>query len=156
MGLPEAPHWVASVEFVPFRNEEAVRPWRGWLASLEGPVHSFYLFHATENQHEGSNPTATVAAGATSATLSTAIGLTSGHCLTFSLASGKKQMVILTEDMSGNAVPSFRPPLREASTGTVESILPYAEMALSDDLVSWINQAGGLRALPGLDIEEAY
>jgi hypothetical protein len=154
MGLPGGARWSATVEFVPFKNDAAVRAWRGFLAALEGQVHTFYL-PVLDEQHGGANPTATVAAGASAATLSSAIGLEAGQFLTFTLASGAKQMVVLTADMDGTLA-SFRPPLREATTGTVESIAPYAEVALTADTVAWTAQPGRMFALSSIEVEEAY
>lgn len=155
VGLPGGARWSASVEFAPFQNDAAVRAWRGFLAGLEGQVHTFYMPAVLADQHAGANPTATVASGASSATLSSSIGLQAGQYLTFTLSSGKRQMVVLTADMVG-ALATFRPPLREAATGTVETLRPYAQVALTEDTVAWSPQPGGIYALGGIEVEEAY
>lgn len=156
MGLPGGARWTGSIEFVAFANDAEARLWRGFLSSLEGQVHTFYLY-VLNAQHAGANPTATGVAGATTATLSAAIGLLSGQFMTFTLSSGKRQMVVLTQDMAG-AVATFRPQLREATgaAATVETIAPYAEVALASDSVAWLSAPGKMFDFPSIDFEEAY
>jgi len=154
VGLPGGSRWSATVDFVPFTSDESVRAWRGFLASLEGQVHTFYL-PAPAAQHAGDNPTATVTAGSSTATLSASIGLKAGHFLTFTLASGRRQMVVLTADMVGGLA-TFRPPLREGATGVVETKAPYAQVALTEDTVSWSALPARMYELPSIEVEEAF
>ncbi|MGX7896896.1 hypothetical protein [Tsuneonella sp. HG222] len=147
--------WAAAVEFVPYRDDAEVQAWRGFLASLEGQVHTFFL-PAAWDQHGGANPTVTASAGAQTVDLSAAIGLKSGQYMTFGLPSGARQMVVLTADMAGTTA-QFRPALREAQAGnTVETVNPYAQVALSAETVGWLAQPGGMFALDGIEVEEAY
>jgi len=143
---PRGAMWSCSGEFVPVRGQAAAKKWRGFFASLRGPVNHFPVAAVEANQHSGANPTVVAgSAGANTLTLSASPpALVAGDFLTVKLASGKYQLVQLTAAISGTTA-TFMPPLREAAAtgaGSIETIEPYCHVTLSDDATGWDVSAG--------------
>lgn len=137
---PRGAIWLASGEFVPVIGQASARKWRGFFASLNGVANWFPLVASQGAQHGGANPTVSAgASGANTLTLSASPpALLAGDMMTVPLADGTKQLVVLTGNISGTTA-TFMPPLRAAASagGTVETILPYAHVALAEEVFSW-------------------
>lgn len=156
---PGAARWSCSVEFRPIRGQETAKPWRGFFAALNGQVNHFPVVAVEAAQHGGANPTITAgAAGANTLTLSSSPpALESGDFLTVKLADGTYQLVQLTAAISGTTA-TFMPPLRAAAatgSGSVETILPYAHVALVEDAYSYGVERGQMYSF-AFTAEEAF
>lgn len=141
--------WRVRGEIVPVSTENEVRALRAFLAQIQGEQNTFRLI-ANGPQHSGSNPTAaTGSAGAMTMTVSGAATLLAGHYVTIPLTTGAKQLALLTADRSSNTLTLDRPLRAAVAASTVETIYPYAELALlsqpqpedRDGTVSWAFEA---------------
>jgi hypothetical protein len=151
--------WTCSVEFVPIIQQANAKKWIGFFHSAEGQAHRFPVVAVEADQHSGFNPTVTAgAAGAFTATLSAnvaALGL--GDRATFKLSDGSYQLVTLTGPMSGATI-SFTPALRASAatgTGSIETIRPFAIVALAEDNWTYSVDAGQQYAF-AFTAEEAF
>lgn len=151
--------WYATVEMPPAVDATVIRKRRSFLTKLKGQTNTFNLLVSEPDQHSGSTPTASAiaTAGATSIVLaSPPAGLVEGMLATVSLPSGNKQMVMLTENLSGSTI-TFQPPLREAIAigAAVETKKPYAQVALADSAFGWDSEGGIIYGPISFDVEEA-
>ena len=133
--------WSCSAEFAPVITQAEAKKWIGFFHSVEGQVHSFPVIAVEAPQHGGFNPTVTSGvAGASSAVLSANISaLGMGDRMTFKLSDNTYQLVTLTAAMSGTTV-NFKPALRNTAAtgvGSVETVEPFAVVALADDAWSY-------------------
>jgi hypothetical protein len=149
--------WTCSAEFVPIIGQDAAKKWIGFFISVEGQLHRFDIPAVEKDQHGSANPTVSSgAAGATSAVLSAniaALGL--GDRATFLLDNGDYQLVTLTGPMSGTTL-SFKPALRRAAAAaTLETVRPFARVALAEDSWSYTVESGQTYSF-SLSAEEAF
>lgn len=156
---PKGGLWAVSGEFRSIRGQDAAKPWRGFFASLRGRMNTFPVAAVEAAQHGGANPTiVSGSAGANTLTLSASPpALVAGDFLTVKLASGAYQLVCLTAAISGTTA-TFMPPLREAAAtgaGSVETITPFAHVALVEDGVSWSVERGQVYGF-SFSAEEAF
>lgn len=161
--LPGAQRWLAKFSPHEIFEESAKKQWRAFILSLRGQANTFRLPMAS-GQHGGTNPK--VGAGANAgATLpltdlapSSAV-LEAGDFLTVPLPNGHHRLVMLTADLNsdadGEAVAQFRPFLNQVPTlaATVESINPFALMALTGSQQGWTDEFGVMTL--EFDAEEA-
>ena len=143
-----AAYWACSAELVPQRLQTNARKWRAFFASLNGQVNHFPVSAVEAAQHGGSNPTiASGNQGENTLTLSASPpALVAGDFMTVKLDDDTYQLVCLTADISGTTA-TFMPPLRrDAATGSgsVETILPFAHVALTEHTVGWDVDRGQL------------
>ena len=142
IGLSGASTWSGQVTIDTINTEEAERPWRAFLFSLDGPVNWFRWKLPCES-HIGPKPT--VAAGVSDGYTLPLTGmqpnariLRAGQFMTVPLPSGHARAVCLTADLradgSGNATAQFRPDLGEVPTlgVTVETVDPFIPISLVD------------------------
>jgi len=146
--------WHARVELAPIQGEDNYRLLRSFFVRCLGQGNKFKLYAVAENQNSNSGVTvgATVAAGATSMTLSgAATPMTDGQMVTVN-----DQLLCLTADQSGSTI-TFEPPLRvQATLGTsVETSRPWAMMRLSGSEVEW-GIGPGIRFDSAFEAEEAF
>lgn len=138
--------WRGKVELAPIIGETNFRPWRAFLAKLQGQINTFQL-PATEgpqNSNVGVTVSSTAAQGAKTMSISgAATPLLAGQYFTVN-----HQLCCCTADQSG-AVLSFEPPLRQQATaGTVVvTSRPYALVALDDSAFAWSVDPGTLYGL---------
>lgn len=164
MGLPGAQKWQATFNPHTIYDLDDRRDWRAFLVALEGPVNNFRL-PVAETQRTGSNPT--VAAGANAGSTLPLTGLPAGQTvlragdyMTVPLPSGHHRLVLLTADLVatgvGIATAQFRPDLTEppAQGATVETIEPFALMALTGSENGWREERGGMEI--NFSVEEAF
>lgn len=96
------------------------------------------------------------AAGASTMTVNSPPALGAGRMATVPLSGGGKQLVVLTSAIAGPTM-AFEPSLRAAAAAgeTVETSLPYCEMALVDSTAGWSVSPGQLYGV-GFTAEERY
>jgi hypothetical protein len=140
--LPGAARWTLSLGLPPINNENDVKPWRAFFVALEGVGNVFDVKVAC--QPSGATVGA-AAAGAQTAAIGG--GLVAGDFVTFNLASGAKQLCVLTTNAG-----DFRPPLREAASSGV-GFNPYCRMRLANSVVGW-DENDGIYSV-AFDAEEA-
>ena len=143
---PNGAVFACSAEFKPQRTQATARKWRGFFASLNGTVNHFPVIAVESVQHTGAETT--IASGSAGAnTLELAGGTPSlqyGDMMTVKLSDGTYQLVCLTAPISGVTV-TFMPPLRASAAtgaGSVETVLPFAHVALDDAVVEWAVEPG--------------
>lgn len=147
---PGGSMWSCSAELKPIKGQASAKQWIAFFQSLEGQVHVFPVIAVEQPQHGGGNPTVVSgAAGARTITLSANVAaLGAGDKLTVRLVDGTYQLVTLTAAMSG-AVAIFVPALRNAAAtgaGSIETVLPFAIVALTSDSWGYSVEPGQLYA----------
>lgn len=150
--------WSANAELAAM-DVTQVRVIRAFFAKLKGQINTFHLPAVETAQHSGSNPTASGAAsqGAVTINLSNSgLGLKAGMMVTIALTNGDKQLVMLTGDQAGAAI-TFEPPIRGgmSSGAAIETITPYAQVALTSPLVAWTAELGPIYSL-SFSAEEVF
>jgi hypothetical protein len=143
IGGPGGGAWTGRVFVEDIATEVEERPWRGFVASLEGVKNWFKLYLPCQS-HIGPAPTVDTGAGngrtlpLSGMTPNTVI-LVAGQHLTVPLPSGRVRAVRLKADLAtdvaGKAVAQFGPALNEVPTlGTaVESAKPYVRVNSTDE-----------------------
>jgi hypothetical protein len=150
--LPGAALWRVSAAHVPLTREIQTWPWKAFLTVLEGQANTFLMPYAC-SQTGVANPRVQAAVqGEGRATLAgfpaSRFILNGGRAMTFLHPSGRRQMVLLTNDLTsdaaGVAVARFRGVLREAPavTSVVEIRNPVCEMAMVNGDVGWDEEEG--------------
>jgi hypothetical protein len=142
---PGAAMWTCSAEFTPIIGQANARMWRGFFSALNGQANYFPVVMVEAAQHVLAEVTVISGnAGENTAVLSAYRNLEMGDFVTLKLASGGYQPVCLTGDQIGGAI-TFMPPLREnaaTGAGSAETRLPFAHVALTDDVVQFAVDAG--------------
>lgn len=155
---PGGSYWSCSAEFHQIRGQRDAQKWIAFFQSLEGQVHKFPVIAVEQRQHGWVNPTASAgSAGAKTLTLSSgAARLVAGMKMTVPLADGTFQLVTLTEDWSGTTA-TFIPALRNnVATGqAIETVLPYAHVALTSDNFQYAVDPGQVYTF-SFDADEAF
>lgn len=164
--LSQAPRWRAKVELAPIIGEPAIRRWRLFLASLQGPVNSFALA-LTEVAQTSAGPTfATVrGAGQTGKSLNiqglaaNSIVLRAGQMIHVADTSVWQVAVVATDivaDASGFATIATAMPLRAspANGAGVELQSPKALVSLTGTSAGWSVDPGQLYGV-SFEAEEA-
>jgi hypothetical protein len=144
MSNPWHSYWrLSNAEHAPIVGEENIRPWRAFFAKLDGIRNHFRYPAVDTDQHTGS-VTATVLSSTNTVTFAmsgmpaSVTFLPAGSRLTVRLVGGQEQLielkVALITNGSGQATPSFWPPLRGAPIigSTVETKRPWAVLALEE------------------------
>lgn len=152
IGLPGAERWFATSALTPVSTETDERPLRAFILACRGPANTFRL-PAACSQRSGTNPTVRTGANA-GRTLplqglppSTTV-LVAGQFMTVPLPSGHERLVCLTADLASNGAgqgtATFSPMLGEVPTAgaTVETIAPWALMALTNSRQGWKTEGG--------------
>jgi hypothetical protein len=164
--LPGAGLWRGSFAVKQMSRERETWPWKAFLAVLEGEANTFLMPFEDCAQTSAANPTVYSGAtqGGTTVTLAgmppSALYLNGGRALSFTDPSGKRQLVLLANDLvadsAGRGVATFRGALREAPTvgATVEARRPVCEMALTSGDVGWDKDQGVYSV--AFDAEEAF
>lgn len=148
VGLPGAALWRGKVSVDGLTTEMEERPWRAFLAKLNG-VQNWFRAALPCQTHIGGVPT--VAGGATagrtlplSGMSPSTIILSAGQHITVPLPIGLARAVRLTDDLvtdaSGNAIAQFSPALNQVPAfGTaIETANPYVPVTSSDTRLSII------------------
>lgn len=155
---PGGSYWSCSAEFTPIRGHVQARKWIAFFQSLEGQVHKFPVVAVEARQHGWVNPTASSgAAGAKTMTLSSGDArLTVGMKMTVPLSDGTFQLVTLTANLNGTTA-TFIPALRAnvAAGQPVETILPYAHVAMNSDSFQYSVEQGQIYSF-SFDADEAF
>lgn len=155
---PGGSYWACSAEFYTIKGHKDARKWIAFFQSLEGQVHKFPVRAVEARQHGYVNPTVSAGdAGSKTLTLSSgATRLTAGMKMTVPLVDGTFQLVTLTANLDG-ATATFLPALRDdVDVGeTVETIWPYAHVALTSDSFQYSVDPGQLYSF-SFDAEEAF
>lgn len=155
---PGASFWSCSGEFKPIRGHVEARRWIAFFQSLEGQVHKFPVIAVEAKQHGWVNPTVSSgAAGAKTLVLSSGdTRLTAGMKMTVPLSDGTFQLVTLTANLNGTTA-TFIPALRNsvAISQPVETILPYAHVALTNDTFQYAVDQGQMYSF-SFDADEAF
>lgn len=163
--LPGAGVWKVTASVKPISREVDAWPWKAFLSVLEGQANTFLMPFACK-QTAAANPVV-VASAFQGATTNVLLGgmppglfLRGGRALTFLLPSGKRQLVLLTQDLvagnDGEAYAAFRGALREtvAAGVAVEARDPVCEMAMMNADVPWDENEGVYTV--AFDAEEAF
>ncbi|MBD2842711.1 hypothetical protein [Erythrobacter rubeus] len=162
--VPGAQRWFAQFSTHTIHDPAARKDWRAFLIALQGEANTFRLPVASV-QHAGANPLIR-SAGATGGGIIPVEGLPvssafldAGDYLTVPLPSGHQRLVMITADVvsnsSGHANIQVRPFLNEvpAAGAVVESVNPFALMALASSRNGWTQSRGGLEF--EIQVEEA-
>jgi len=157
--LPGGSWWSCTAELRPMIGQAVAQPWIGFFNALQGQVNPFPVIAVEAAQHGGANPTVVLGvAGARSLTLSAAPpALPQGAMMTVKLVDGTYQLVVLTAPIAGTTA-SFAPALRaDAATGagSVETVLPFAHVALNEDSFTYAVDPGQKYTL-AFQAEEAF
>ena len=163
IGGPGAALWYGEIAIVDLTTELEERPWRGFVAALDGVVKWFRLYLPCQT-HIGPSPL--VAAGATNGKTMPLKGMQPNTCildvgqhLTVPLPSGHFRAVRLTAalitDAAGNATAQFRPALNEvpALNTVVGSAKPFVPVAATDNRIPIVLD-GGVSGF-SISVEEA-
>lgn len=161
--LPGAQKWMAKFQPHEICDQNIKKEWRAFIIALRGQANIFNLIVA-RNQHSGTNPVVGAGANAgatlplTGLPVSTTL-LVAGDYMTVPLPSGHERLVMLTADLTSNgagaATAQFWPYLNQVPTlaATVETIDPFALMALAGSQQGWREEYGVMRI--EFDAEEA-
>lgn len=146
--------WHARVEIASLVGTANYRLMRSFFVRCNGPVNKFKLYAVVENQNANSGVTvaATVAAGATSMTISGAsTTLKEGQMVTVN-----DQLLVLTADQSGSTI-TFEPQLRAQATlgASIETKRPWAMVRLAGESAGWSVDPGPVFGA-SFDAEEAF
>lgn len=162
--LPGAGVWKVTAAIKPISREVDSWPWKAFLTVLEGEANTFLMPFACQPRPAGALISALNGGvqGATSINLQTqgvqtGKGLRGGQAITVTLASGKRQLLLLTQDFIGDGqvrTAYFRGALRENFPAQyVEAVNPVCEMAMVGKPA--LDENEGVYTL-GFDAEEAF
>jgi hypothetical protein len=150
--------WTAHVDLAQIQGEANIRTTRAFFAQLRGQINTFQL-PATEGSQVAGD--ATVSSGGAAGTNTVVLsgvpsGLVAGMLATVTLPSGKMQMVMLTQNISGSTI-TFEPPLRESAAGgaVVSLANPTCQVALTVSNFSWDVAPWRLYSF-SFDVEERF
>lgn len=164
--LPGAAPWRVSANVMPMAREAETWPWKAFLAVLEGEANTFLMPFAC-SQTAAANPVVGAGGGTMGAETCpisgmppNALYMQGGRALTFLLPTGKRQLVLLTQNLvadgAGNGVAHFRAALRAAPAAgaAIEARNPVCEMAMTDSNIGWDEDEGVYKI--AFDAEEAF
>ncbi len=166
--LPGAGIWRVSAAVLPMAREADSWPWKAFIAALEGRANTFLMPYKCQHDLPALANVAEVGEGAeqgedTCPIVGMPAGqlfLAGGRALTFLLPSGKRQMVLLTQNLvadgDGEGVAHFRGALREAPEAGehVEARDPVCEMEMTSDDQGWDDDEGVYKI--AFDAEESF
>lgn len=158
--LPEAPRWSTKVTLPSILGEAAVRPWRSFLARLQGRVNAFKLVAVEAPQFVSPGQVVVNGAGQTGFTLATR-GWTAdayiGDGYFVTVGDQLLQVVGRTIASGGLATLSIMPQLRAPTVdgAAVEVRLPYALVSLAEDKAGWTTKPGPEYSIE-IAVEEAF
>lgn len=163
--LPGAGVWKVSASILPISRERDSWPWKAFFTVLEGDANTFLMPFAC-SQTTAANPQVGNGAEQGDDTCPlvglppSALFLHGGRSLTFLLPSGRRQLVLLTQDIIANSggagLARFRAALRETPTpgAVVEARDTVCEMAMVSSSNPWDEDEGVYKF--AWDAEEAF
>lgn len=161
--LPGASIWRVSATVFPMTREADTWPWKAFFTALEGEANTFLMPYACK-QVTAANPVVREAEQGESTAIVGGMPVSrrylhGGRALTFLHPSGRRQLVLLTQDLVadalGNGTATFRAPLRETPEvgAAVEAREPVCEMAMTA-APGWGEDEG--KYTLSFDAEEAF
>lgn len=147
--------WYFHVELAAL-TEAQTRALRAFIGLLLGSLNTFLLPVRTDSNTAAATTASAAAQNAIQLTLGSAAGLASGMFATVTLASGNRQLLLLTQAPAGNVI-TFQPPLREAVGGgaTVEIGNPTCQVAMRESRIGGSVDLGPVNNF-SFDVEEVF